>query len=575
MAERVESGPDPDPEIASLQAILVGPAERRLESLQARLDDPERRAADIGEVLPQVLLEHAEDPRFARALTPPLEQAITASVRRNPAPLADALFPVMGPAIRKAVSASLTSMIESLNRTLEHAVSWRSVQWRLEALRTHRPFAEVVLLKTLLYRVEQVFLIDRKSGLLLQHVQPGSAVVADADMVSGMLTAIRDFVHDSFRVAESESLEAMKVGDLSVWIEAGPHAVIAAVIRGTAPRHLRSTLQEAVELIHLQFGHALETFAGDAAPFEAAKPTLESCLASEYHAGERRAPSRFAWILATVVALAFVVWAGFVIRDRLRFSRYVASLSAEPGITIISTARRGGRFVVKGLRDPLAADPATLVAGTGLAPDDVEGQWTAYQALDPPLVLARAERVLQPPAGVTLGFADGVLTANGPIPPAWLAEASRLAPLIGGVERFDRAAATAAAIAGIAERLDAVALLFVRGSATLAANQADVLDRLVTSLAELDAAAAAGGTTIRVELTGHTDAEGPETSNEPLSLARAEAVRTSIAPARLPHLAITTAGLGSRQPAANGRSPEDMQRNRRVTVRVVRPAAAP
>ena len=56
--------------------------------------------------------------------------------RSNPGPLADALFPVMGPAIRKAVAAALAGMVEALNRTLEHSLSWRSIAWRLEALRT-------------------------------------------------------------------------------------------------------------------------------------------------------------------------------------------------------------------------------------------------------------------------------------------------------------------------------------------------------------------------------------------------------------------------------------------------------
>ena len=45
-----------------------------------------------------------------------------------------------------------------------------------------------MLLHTLRYRVEQVFLIERSSGLLLQHVTEGSGEVRDADMVSGMLT---------------------------------------------------------------------------------------------------------------------------------------------------------------------------------------------------------------------------------------------------------------------------------------------------------------------------------------------------------------------------------------------------
>ena len=215
---------------------------------RSRLDDrdaPRRRTS--ARCCRRCCCEHAHDPQLARALTPPLEEAITASVKRNPKPLADALFPVMGPAIRKAVSASLAGMVESLNRTLEQALSRRSIRWRLEAMRTGKSFAEVVLLKTLLYRVEQVFLIDRRSGLLLQHVQAGSGVVQDADMVSGMLTAIRDFVQDSFKVGEADSLEALKVGELSVWIEPGPHAIVAAVIRGSAPRDFRPTLQDAVE----------------------------------------------------------------------------------------------------------------------------------------------------------------------------------------------------------------------------------------------------------------------------------------------------------------------------------------
>ena len=110
-----------------------------------------------------------------------------------------------------------------------------------------------------------MFLIHRKTGLLLQHVRAGpTARCADAQMVSAMLTAIRDFAQDSFRTAEQDSLDALEVGELSVWIEQGPEAVIAAVIRGNAPKDFRRTLQDAVERVHLQFGEALAAFSGDA-----------------------------------------------------------------------------------------------------------------------------------------------------------------------------------------------------------------------------------------------------------------------------------------------------------------------
>jgi len=301
--------PARDANIDELRALIVGPEQRSLAALQARLDDKEGRAEDLAEVLPRVLLQHAQDPHFTTALTPPIEKAITTSVQRNPKPLADALFPVMGPAIRKAVAAGLAGMVDSLNRTLEHSLSGRSLRWRLEAMRTGKSFAEVVLIKTLLYRVEQVFLIDRKSGLLLSHVWADSTDVQDADMVSGMLTAIRDFVQDSFKVSAGDSLEALKVGELSVWIEPGPRAIVAAVIRGAAPPDFRNRLQEAVESIHLQFGDALESFNGDTAPLADARNTLEACLHAEFRADEKKPRTRGAWIVATVAVLALLLWA--------------------------------------------------------------------------------------------------------------------------------------------------------------------------------------------------------------------------------------------------------------------------
>ncbi|HET9369419.1 MAG TPA: OmpA family protein [Vicinamibacterales bacterium] len=568
--ERREADHADEPEIESLQALLLGPTGKRLDRLQARMDDPHLRAADVGAVLPEVLVRHADDPQLARALTPPLERAITSSVKRNPAPLADALFPVMGPAIRKAVSASLAAMIESLNRTLEHAVSWRSFKWRLEAMRTHRSFAEIVLLKTLLYRVEQLFLIDRRTGLLLLHVQPGAAAVQDADMVSGMLTAIRDFVKDSFKVADTESLDALKVGELSVWIEPGPHALLAAVIRGTAPSDFRAALQEAIEAVHLQFGAALETFDGDASVFAGARPILEGCLASEYRAEERRRPPRWAWVLFATLLAAMVVWVGLGVRDRRRLDRYLDAVRAEPGLTVISSERRGGRFVVTGLRDPLARDPQTLLAGASLTPEDVEGRWTPYQALEPPLIVARATEALTPPAGASLAVADGVLSVAGAVTPAWIAEARRLAPLIGGVTRFDAAAALAAATREAAARLESTVLLFAKGSAELAGDQADERARLMASLADLEAIAAAAGDRIAIDVQGHTDTDGVDEANLPLSEARAAVVLRLLRAETMPHLTFTTTGVGSRMPATTGRTEADLQRNRRVTLRLAK-----
>ena len=99
-------------------------------------------------------------------------------------------------------------------------------------------------------------------------------------MVSGMLTAIRDFVQDSFGTAEEGGLAAFRVGELAVWVEQGPRAVLAAVIRGNPPRELQTVFVEAIEKIHQDRALDLEEFAGDAAPFERSRDLLQECLKS-------------------------------------------------------------------------------------------------------------------------------------------------------------------------------------------------------------------------------------------------------------------------------------------------------
>ena len=81
------------------------------------------------------------------------------AVRDEPRIWAEALLPALLPAVRIAVSSALRGMVDTLNQVLEQSLSLRSWKWRVEAWRTGKTFAEVVLLRTLVYRVEQLLLV--------------------------------------------------------------------------------------------------------------------------------------------------------------------------------------------------------------------------------------------------------------------------------------------------------------------------------------------------------------------------------------------------------------------------------
>ncbi len=100
--------------IAELRSLLFGA------DLQARLDNPKVLVEDVSAVLPEaIVLRTMQDEQLTKAAVPTVEQAIHTSVKQDLNILSDALFPVMGPAIRKAVSTALKTLTESMNQTLD------------------------------------------------------------------------------------------------------------------------------------------------------------------------------------------------------------------------------------------------------------------------------------------------------------------------------------------------------------------------------------------------------------------------------------------------------------------------
>jgi OOP family OmpA-OmpF porin len=569
------SGPGarpPDPDLDTLRRLIVAVEQDRLDELERRLDDPDVRAEEISLVLPESLARAAHDGnRLSLALAPAVEDALTVSIAKNRRHLAEALAPAMGPAIRRAIAETLRAMVDSFNQVLQHSLSARALRWRVEAWRTGRPFAEVLLSHSLVFKVEQVFLVHRKSGVLLQHASADHIAAQDGDLVSGMLTAIQDFVRDSFSVDAEQAVDTMRVGNLVVWVEQGEEAYLAAVIRGAPPVKLREVLRDALETIHLEMAEVFEGFAGDPAPFEDIRHHLEGCLQMQV-AGRRE---RRYWlapaIAGGVVTLLLAVWLVLSWRAGRRWDAYLARLDAEPGIAVVSEDGGVGRSRVAGLRDPFAADPVALLAEYGLRPDRVASRWEPYVSLEAAPVLARARAMLAPPASTTLAFADGVLSATGSAPHGWLAAASSRAATVPGVVRLDVAGVTdegLAAVAPVKTRLEGIVLRFDVGAAELPRREDAVLDEAAAALAELARVARDAGVAAQVEVIGHTDGTGSEGTNVRLSRARAEWVLSALESHGVRDMPLAILGVGASQPIRSEASAEDRAFNRSVTFRV-------
>ena len=387
-----------DTELETLRQLILGDRVEKTsqEVIEKTLESPLHSEA-VSRVLPKALARASnEESEIARALRPVVEAAIAESVQTDEKILAEHLFPVIGPSTRKSIGAAIGELVQSLNQTLEYSVSPKSIVWRIEALRTGKTFAEVVMIRTLAFQVEQVLLIHKETGLLLQHRVNPAVEAQDADLVSAMLTAIKDFVRDSFAMEANETLDTLEMGDLDVWIEEGPQSILACVVRGTAPEELRKTLRTSQEKIQKLFGPAMEKFQGDTDALNSAQPYLDDCLHFRYSAepdtegkqtGLTDRQKEIAWVVALIFTVVVGIQSFFHYRHEKQWNSYITDLSQQPGIVVID--HDSGKSEVSGLRDPLAVDPIERLAIANLNPERVQMNWKPYWSLEPSLAERR------------------------------------------------------------------------------------------------------------------------------------------------------------------------------------------
>lgn len=430
-------------DIDRLKDLLFGNEKKALDAITRRLEIPESRTADIADVLPEALLRsHASDARLARALEEPVEQCLKSSIRKNPGDFADALFPVIGPAIRKAIAEALRSMTQSLNQAIENSLSLRT---RFKAWRAGVPLGDYILQRNLVYRVEQAFLIKREDGLLIEHVHHEGALSKDSDAVSAMFTAIQDFIQDSFRQEGGQTLTKAELGELSLWGIHGPHTVLVCVVRGVAPAGLRNELSEVMERIHLNYGDALAKYNGNPDSVAGVGLELERCLLLEHRDVQGRAagkPPVAVYLLLAVLIGLVAWWAGSSYGQARRLANFRSALEATPGIVVQELRKQDGAVILRGLRDPLAADPAEIAPAAHIDPAELVVRMAAYQSLDAPIIERRARRILQPPRGVGISLDGTRLRLSGSAPASWKEHALTIGPAIPGVARVDLSAMT-------------------------------------------------------------------------------------------------------------------------------------
>ena len=255
--------------------------------------------------------------------------------------------------------------------------------------------------------------------------------------------------------------------------------------------------------------------------------------------------------------------------DERQWRDYVERLRTEPGIVITRSEAHDGKFLLSGLRDPLAIDPLVLLGEAGIEPARVEAHFEPYEALDPQFVVKRLQASLNPPPGVTLAVDGDRIVAQGSAPSPWISRARKAgSSLPAGAPVLDLSAMRDISEGALGKLRDAIqtrSIRFDSGASLPAAGQDKILDELSAELNELAAMSSNLHVVTRVTLTGHSDTIGQGTSNLSLSVARAEAVRALLKKRGVDPDLLAVRGAGPLEPLADDTSAAARSANRRVS----------
>ncbi len=257
-------GSEEDKALSTLQKILFGNERDQMETLAADVDRLRHRVNDKN--------------ALAAAVAPILGEAIRRQIQDSREEIIDALYPVIGQIVVRAVTEAIRDLARSIDEKLQAATDFQRIGQRIKAFFSGVPDSQLALRSALPCTVQEVYLIHRESGLLLWHATRSEENSADSELIGSMLTAIRDFAEQVLGGGK-DRLHQLQFGDRELILEFARYSYVGIVLDGVMPTGFRSDLHKSIYAFEKESIEFLRQYNGEAATVqEAARQRFEPFL---------------------------------------------------------------------------------------------------------------------------------------------------------------------------------------------------------------------------------------------------------------------------------------------------------
>jgi outer membrane protein OmpA-like peptidoglycan-associated protein len=387
---------------------------------QRSAENPRQMGAAIGQILPTAIaheIEHSPT-KMGKAIAPELALAIQEQTELDPSAISTVLGPQMGDAIKNqitlerdamvdalypvignTISKYMVELVKSINDKVESTLSpegvWRKIRAKVQGVSE----AELILQESLGYKIQAVLLIHKVSGLVIREVQPDRDFRIEADMLAGMLTAIRSFVNDCMAQPDLNSeLHKIDYNASTILLEVAGYCYLAVIVKGEPPLQFVAQIRDTLSQIILKSEKAIANYDGDPATIpNYVDLYLDKLIQAQPK--QRRKPwvAKFPTGLFLVITLPLsFIWYRSYLASQIE-AKTAEALDGVPELSIyriVPQVNRGKLTLTGRLPDEYLRQKAEAVAHQ-VAPDwTIENQIVAVNAAPDPIRTAgEVERV--------------------------------------------------------------------------------------------------------------------------------------------------------------------------------------
>ncbi|HHH50524.1 MAG TPA: hypothetical protein ENK52_06065 [Saprospiraceae bacterium] len=222
-----------------LKNILLHEDREELAELRKKLNDPKHLSEKVAPHIKTQLAFFKEN--FSEEYKAVVNELITQRLKESKEEIIEVLYPEMGKMIRKYITHQFQMLKESIEDQMKNTFSKAGF---FAKIRTFFPGGRKAAAADILSKldkpvIEEIYLIQRDSGLLLGHASQSQSL--NRDLVAGMLTAIKAFVEDAFQ-KNAENLEMIEYGSYKIFIQTFRSYYIAIAISGSLSAKERNDL---------------------------------------------------------------------------------------------------------------------------------------------------------------------------------------------------------------------------------------------------------------------------------------------------------------------------------------------